>query len=324
MIATVILIFIASILGIYFSGELVVMNVIRLTRLLGIGSFLIAFFLMGVASSLPNLFVGIGSAINKIPELSLGDVLGNDFIDLTITISLAILFSTYKKIKVENLFIRQSFVFMILAGLSPIFLILDGVLSRSDGIFLLLLFSFYVWWSFSRQKFNESIYKTATSPPSLKNVLKEWFIYKYFLKIALGLIILFFSARGIIFTSEYLANYLKIPYYLIGMLIVGFGNALPEMYFAVSSSRKGEFQIALGDFIGAIISPATFVLGIVSIIHPIFIKNLLLLEISRFFYIITAIVLFWSVTYHKELNKKTAFFLIIMYILFLLVIKNVI
>ncbi|MCX7589475.1 MAG: hypothetical protein RMK17_02250 [bacterium] len=319
----VIIIFILSAIGIYLSGEFVVNNIINFSRYIGLSPFIISFFLMGVSSALPNLFLGSGAAFKKIPELSLGDVFGNDFINLTIVISLAVLFSKYKKIQVKNLFIKQSVIFMILAALAPLFLVADGILSRYDGLFLLSLFGFYIWWSFSRQNYlTEKIYYSSDYKP-LRLALKEWSAYASLLKIILGIIILFLSAQGIIYSAKFFASILNLPLVIIGILIVGFGNSLPETYFAISSSRKGETELIFGNMVGSVIAPATLVLGIVSIIFPIYINNFLFLEINRILYLLVIFILLWFILKKKEFNLYTAIILIGIYLLFLTSLKYI-
>lgn len=317
-----IIIFIISAFGIYLSGELVVNNIIRFSHYIGISVFIISFFLMGVSSALPNLFVGTGAAFRKIPELSLGDVFGNDFINLTIVISLAILFSIKKKIQIQNIFIKQSVIFMILAASAPLLLAADGILSRYDGLFLLILFMFYVWWSFSRQNDSFGTYYPSDHKP-LRLVLKEWSAYKSILKIVFGIIILFLSAQGIIYAAKTFALSLNLPLIVIGILIVGFGNSLPETYFAISSARKGETDLIFGNMVGSVIAPATLVLGIVSLIHPIEIQNFLFLEINRLLYLLVILTLLWFLLKKKELNIYSAILLISIYILFLFSLKYI-
>jgi cation:H+ antiporter len=313
---SVLFLFILSLFGIYFSGELVIKNIIRLAHFLKINVFVISFFLIGIASALPNLFLGISSAFEKIPELSLGDVFGNNFLNLTLVIVLAILFSKTKKIEVQSSLIRQSFVFMTISALAPLFLASDGVISRYDGLFLLILFAFYIWWSFSsRDYIYEEVYKKTIS---IEKILKEWEGYKAVLKIILGLVILFLSAQGVIFSSKYFANYLNLPLIMIGILIVGFSDALPEIYFAFSSARKGETQMIFGDIIGSVIASALLILGIVSLIQPIFIENFKFLEINRLLYMLVILFLLWFVEKDKELNLRHAFILLGIYILFLI------
>jgi cation:H+ antiporter len=311
-------IFILSAIGIYLSGELVVKNTVRFAQAIGVSVFIISFFLMGVASAFPNLFVGIQAALDKIPELSLGDVFGNTFINLTLLLSLAVLFSPEKKIKFHRLFIRQSIVFMLLTSVAALFLIADGVLSRYDGLFLLFLFLFYVWWSKSNSSHSEILKEVYKDEEALKEASHKATALFSFLKIILGLIILFLASNGIIFSAKYFSEYFNLSLIFIGILITGFGNALPEIYFTISSARKGETQMVFGNIVGSIIAPGTLVLGIVALIQPIYVSNVSFLEINRLIYLIVILFILWLVERQKEeINLKNTIFLILIYLSFL-------
>jgi len=87
------LIFLVSCFLFYISGELIVESLIKIAKFLGWKEFALSFIIMSIVASFPNLFVGIFSAINNIPELSFGDVIGGNVIDLTLSVALAALFS---------------------------------------------------------------------------------------------------------------------------------------------------------------------------------------------------------------------------------------
>ena len=65
----------------------------RIALFLKLKEFVVGFFIMAFAASLPNLFVGIVAALNKIPQLSFGDVIGGNIVDLSLVIGLAALLS---------------------------------------------------------------------------------------------------------------------------------------------------------------------------------------------------------------------------------------
>ena len=99
---------------------------------------------------------------------------------------------------------------------------------------------------------------------------------------------------------SFFARSFNISIILIGLLITGFGNALPDIYFAVVSARKGETWMILGGLMGTVIILSTLVLGIVSLIHPIEILDFAPLVIARIFLIISA--LFSSFCSHRPPN----------------------
>ena len=153
-----IFIFIISCVILYFSGEWVVGGLMKIARFLGWREFVVAFFVMAFAASLPNLFIGITSALQQIPELSFGDVAGNNLVAMTLAVALAVLFAKGREITAESRTIQTTSIFTIVAAILPLILILDGTLSRADGIILILLFVFYLSWLFSKKERFTKIY----------------------------------------------------------------------------------------------------------------------------------------------------------------------
>jgi len=314
MMSFYVLIFLACCVLLYFSGEWVVGGLMRMARFLGWREFVVAFFVMAFAASLPNLFIGITSALHKIPQLSFGDVAGNNLVALTIAIALAVLISK-KELPAESRTVQTTSIFTIIAALLPLLLILDGKLSRIDGILLIAFFIFYLFWLFSKRERFTKIYDTHKIP-----IIKE---FKLFLKdlgkLILGIMLLIIAAQGIVASAQFFAKSFDIALVLIGVLITGLGSALPEIYFAVASAKRGETWMILGDLMGAVIVPATLVLGIVALIHPIEISDFSPLAIARFFLIISALFFLFFVRTDRKITKKEALFLLSIYLIFVLV-----
>ena len=310
-----IFIFIISAIILYFSGEWVVGGLMRMARFFGWREFVVAFFVMAVAASLPNFFVGVTSALQEIPQLSFGDVAGNNLVALTLAVALAVLFAKGREIGAESRVIQTTSIFTIVAAILPLILILDGSLSRIDGILLIALFVFYIFWLFSKQERFTKIYDQKTV-----SIIKEFKIFlKDLGKIILGIILLLLAAQGIVAAAQFFAQSFTISIILIGVLITGLGSTLPEIYFAIASARRGETWMILGDLMGAVIVPATLVLGIVALIQPIVISDFSPLVIARFFLIISALFFLFFVRTDQKITKKEALFLLGIYITFLLV-----
>ena len=308
-------IFLGSCALLYVSGELVIGSLVRLSRFLELKEFVVAFFVMALAASLPNFFVGITSALRGVPELSLGEVFGNNFTALTLAVAVAVLFSPQKEIQIESRTVRSSSLFAMAAAVLPVILLLDGTLSRIVGLLLLSLFVVYFGWLFSKKERFSKLYEGGESRnwrlilnESLKNAGKVFF----------GMILIFVSAQGIVSASTFFAAGFKIPISLIGLLVVGFGNALPEVYFSVASARKGETFMILGNLLGAVVIPATVVLGIVALIHPIVVSNASFLVTSRFFMLAAALFFLLFSRSHNVISKKESLFLLILYFAFVL------
>ncbi|MDP2864290.1 MAG: sodium:calcium antiporter, partial [bacterium] len=297
----------------FWAGKLLVDALTRVARFLEWREFVVAFFVMAIAGSLPNLFVGISSALHKIPQLSFGEVVGGNVVDLTIIVALAALIA--KGLPAESRMVQTSSIFTICIAILPLFLILDGVLGRGDGIFLILAFALYTFWLFSKEERFKKVYngnKISTTKES------KVFI-KNLGKVILGMIFLLVASEGIVKSAQFFAGSFNLPIAIIGILIVGLGNTLPEAYFAIASARKGQTWMILGNLMGAIMVPATLVVGIVALICPIEIVDFSPFAIGRLFLIISAIFFLWVVRTGQKITKKEALFLLGIYIIFVLV-----
>jgi len=314
MITFYIFIFLISCVLISLSGKWLIDALVRIARFLEWREFVVAFFVVALAASLPNLFVGISAALHKIPELSFGDVVGGNLVDLTLVIAIATLIAG--GIQAESRMVQTSSIFTIIVALLPLILILDGTLGRIDGVILLICFAFYAFWLFSKEERFHKTYEEDGRRP----IVKE---FKGFLKdigkLFLGIILLLLSAEGIVRTALFLSKDLNLPLALIGILIVGLGNAIPETYFTIVSARSGQTWMILGDLMGAVMVPATLVLGIVALICPITITNFSPFAIARTFLIVAALFFLFSVRSDRKITRKEALFLLFIYIIFLMV-----
>ncbi len=318
-----IIVFLISSGILYVASEGIIKGLTRLSKFLGVTEFVLSFFIIAFAASIPNLFVGITSALKGFPELSFGDVIGNNIVALTIGIGLATLFSRNKEIAAENKTIKGTTVFTFLSALLPVALLYDGVLDRIDGLILIGFFFFYIYWLFSKKERFSKVYDEEEDElvdmTKFDNVLQGWkFFVKDIFRVLGGFLMLLVAAQGIVYAAENVALRLEVPMVLIGVLILGLGSALPEVYFAISSARKNETGIILGNIMGSVIIPATLILGIVSVINPIESENFGLFAINRIFVIIATTVFFVSVKTNSKVNRYEAWALISVYVIFVI------
>ncbi|MGC9031160.1 MAG: sodium:calcium antiporter [Minisyncoccia bacterium] len=312
MIEMLILLFFSSLLLLYFANKIVIEGLSNLGKILSLREFVVAFFIMAFAASLPNLFLGIISALKGIPELSMGDVIGGNIVDLSLTIGLAGLIAK-EEIKASSRMVQGSSLFTFLVAILPILLILDGTLSRTDGIILLLSFIGYSIWLFSKSERYTKIYdENGNNFENKKNLFFE------IIKIAVGLFLILFASFCVVKTAQELSVLFSWKIETIGLLIVGLANCLPELSFAIICAKKNETWMILGDLMGSIVVPATLVLGIVAIISPIFVSNFNALIVAGIFLLISATLFYIFTKTEKIITKKESIFLLFIYIFFLI------
>ncbi len=301
-------IFLGSCLLIILSSKWVIDALHRISQRLGWKEFVVAFFTASVGAVIPEFIIGTRAALKGIPELALGNIVGQNVI--LFTLSVAICVFLLKEITVESRTVRAGTTFALLSVILPFALLWNGVLSRFDGFLLILAFFFYIYWLFSEKDRFLKNYELDNKPVRLARDLAI---------ILLGFALVVLSAEGIIFSAERLGEILNVPLVIIGMFAVGFGVALPETFFSIVLARKGQSWMILGGLMGAVAISSTLVLGTVAMISPIVIDDFSPFYAARIFLILGGALLLFFVRTSNKITRKEAIVLLLVYILFLLV-----
>ncbi len=91
--------------------------------------------------------------------------------------------------------------------------------------------------------------------------------------VLVGLAVLIWSADIFIGGATGLAKKLRVPSFLIGLIILGLGSSAPEMVVSVLAALQGSPELALGNAYGSNIINIALVLGVTAIISPIVIHK---------------------------------------------------
>jgi len=307
-----ILIFILSCVTLAKGGERVVRSLSNISKILKWREFVVASILMAIGSSLPELFVGITSAVSKKPQLAFGNILGSNIIALTLLIAIGTFF--LGSIKFEKKLIQKSSILASLYTILPLILMLDGKISRFDGLILLLSFFIYL-----RELFYESV---KFSKIYNKLEARAWQKIKIFFKelsiLFFALIILILSAEGIVFSATKIALNSGLTLAIIGIFGIALGTSLPEIVFEYKSIKLGHKELFLGDTLGSVAVNSGLVLGITSLIYPIQILHLNLFYNGILFATLVTLLFLLFARSKNEISQKEGLVLLILYFLFIL------
>jgi cation:H+ antiporter len=307
-----IVIFIVSIFILSWLSSRLVATLVEIAKYLRWREFIIAFFVMAFAASLPNLFVDINAAIQGMPEVAFGDIVGGNLVDLTVVMAIAVFFGR-KPLSAESEMVQKSAIFTAIIAVLPLLLVFDKSMDRGDGIILLLAFLLYSFWLFSKEERFKKIYRGKT-----KKLAKGFFSFlKDLAKIIVFLGLLLAASFMVVSSAQFFSEQLGISLSLVGVLIIGLGNCFPEIYFSIISAKKSENWMILGDLMGAVIVSATLVLGIIAFIFPFEIKDFSPFLIARIFLIIASIIFVIAIRTNRKITKKEGIVLFFVYIVFL-------
>jgi len=170
------------------SGELLVKSLKKIAGFLHVSEFVVGFILMAFATSLPELFVGISSAINKKSSLALGNVIGANILNLTLVMGIIILLGN--GIKIKNKRTKTDALYMVGLAALPLFLMLIGSsISRIDGVILIAAFFIYSAVLLKKRK---------GKVKEFTMVEKRWEPIVYTILFIIGLALLFLSSHFVV------------------------------------------------------------------------------------------------------------------------------
>src|SRR3989344_542431 len=304
------LVFIVSFFILSWAGGSLVKSLTSLARLLKVSEYLMAFFLVSFATSIPELFVGISSAWKDIPAFSLGNVLGANIINATLILGLVAILAN--GISIERKFSRKTFLAAFGMGILPLFFAWDGVISRFDGFLSLAVFLLYlVYISREREYFSE-VFNNASRLPAV-------FIKDFFAGLGafvLALAALLFSAFLLVNTGQKIIGMFSISAFVFGALLVALGTTLPELIFGLKAVNLKHGAMSVGNSLGSIVFNASFVVGVVSLIRPIEVVRDENFMLSAAFVFLA--LLFFSVftSTKSRLEREEGVFLVLLYLVF--------
>ncbi len=240
----------------------------KIAALLNVPPLLIGLTIVALGTSSPEATVSILAAINGSGDVAVGNVVGSNMFNITLTIGITALINP---LKVESTTIRKEIPFTLLASVALLILMSDvalqfageNLITRTDGLIFILFFSVFMYYIIeialnNRDKeVDSAIVKT-----------KERWGKNIVLTIA-GLAAIIYGGNLVVSSSTEIAFGLGMSETLVGLTIVAIGTSLPELMTSITASIKKQSEIALGNIVGSNIFNILFVLGTTSIITPL-------------------------------------------------------
>lgn len=302
-------------ISVYFlvrSGAVAVKNLVAIARYLRISEYVLAFILMALATSLPELFIGINSAFSKSPVLSLGNVIGSNVVNLSFVLGVVVIIA--KGVRVESKIAKRDAWLVFFISILPIILLIDSYLSRIEGIILLMVFA----WYFRRILKDKEAFRKRVDHVS-RTIEQFWQFVKDFIILILAIIVLLASSWAVVETAELIAQGLDLTLALIGLVLVAIGTSLPELVFGIRSVITKHEGMNLGNLIGSTVINSTLILGVTALIFPIKIENFNLILTGAIFMVFTVLIANFFIATKDKISLKEGMILIGVYILFLII-----
>jgi len=230
-------------------------------RNLGIPPLIIGLTIVGFATSAPEMLVSGMAAWGGNTSMGIGNAVGSNITNIALVLGITAL---VKPMTVHSGVLQREFPILFLATLFMLTLMLDGELSRLDGILMMGGLILIIYWIVmvalqTRKKDPMSMEFEAEIPSEMSNL-------KAMGLLLLGIIVLLISSRVLVWGAVEIAVSFGISDLIIGLTIIAIGTSLPELAASVMSALKGEHDIAIGNVIGSNMFNVLGVMGLPAII----------------------------------------------------------
>jgi cation:H+ antiporter len=223
----------------------------------GVPKIFIGATVVSIATTSPEVSVSFMAAYMGQPATSIGNAVGSTICNIGLILALA---ATIQAVRIPRATARFQGMAMAMAGAVLIFLSLDGVIGRWDGILLLAGTGVYLWIMVRQSGWNNGNSISRNKDCNWGEILRL-FLLGFFLVIG--------GSVFVVQNAVILARAAGVSELIIGLTMVALGTSLPECITAISSSLRGHGEIAVGNVIGANVLNMTLVVGGSAAILPL-------------------------------------------------------
>lgn len=253
-------------------GEFLVRSSVALSFKLKLSKMVIGLTVVSFATSAPELLVSLQAALNGFSDISLGNVIGSNIANLGLVLGITAIISP---LIIDRDFYRFNWPVMMLFSIALYFLLSSGgVLSRMEGIILLVALGAYLFFLLRRAR------KVKVEVAGIDDKLEKTTNFKIFVWLVIGGVALWGGAELLVSGAVDVASMLGVSERVISVTIIAIGTSVPELAASIIAALKKEKALSLGNLIGSNIFNIASVLGITAVIQPIFVSSEKLLTVD--------------------------------------------
>ncbi len=294
-----------SLVILFKAADLIIYGISNYAKKLGLSDYIIGLVVVAAAASMPEIVASlVGAAMNE-TGVFFGSILGTIMVHLSLVVGFLAIFG--RKISLKFKILEKSKFLIWILFLLPFLLSADGMLSRADGIILVLVFIFYLTVLWRKEGTFGKIKKNIL----LKNIYRDGLIFMG------SLIALLLAGRWLVFSVVTISKNLNINPFFISITAIAIGAAVPDFAIGIRSLLREKQAIGLGDVLGSSLIELLPFFGLVAIFKPIKVDFLEILNVAVFLMIAISLVL-WLMK-KKTATWKHGLMLIALYLVFIMI-----
>ena len=281
-----------------------------LARRLKVSDTVIGLTVVAMGSSLPEFSVSLFSSIQGSGGMSAGNIVGSNVFNILFIVGSVAFITPLQATKATvwkdiPLTILASLVLLLLSKDVLLGSTSEDVLTRADGGVMMMFFLIFLSYTFSIAKHK------APEDSSVK----EMSLPKTLLWLLVGFVCLIGGGEMLVESGTSIARQLGVSETIIGLTILAGGTSLPEFVASLIAARKGMSGMAIGNVVGSCVFNIFFVLGVCSLVRPMEVSDISLVQLSA---LVASGLLVWLFTATKtSINRIEGIVMCLCYIAFI-------
>ena len=282
----------------------------------GVSPMVMGLTVVAFATGAPELAISLKAAMNDSADLVLGNIIGSNIANILLILGISGLITP---LHIKQRIVRIDVPIVIAMSIGLYVLALDGILSLSDGVVLLLgLLAYSVFTYLQVRKNKVDIEELYEQDEEVQLASGTWFYVKNVGILLVGLALIVQGANWMVNSAVSIAQLLGMSELVVGLTIVSIGTSLPEVATSMAAARKGNADIAVANVLGSNIYNVLLTLGLTIVVAPGVLevsRNALLLDMP--FMIAVAIGIIPIFLSGFDLNRKDALLFLFYYTAYL-------
>ena len=276
-----------------------------------ISKMLIGLTIVAFGTSAPEFAVSIKSLLSGSGDIVLGNVVGSNIFNILLILGVSACVHT---LTVKNNTVKKELPITLLMSTLLFTLLSDNLFdskitnmfTRGDGFVLLLFFLVFVYYliSLMRNKTEDEVDE--------EKLMK---LPKAILLTVLGITGIVLGSNYVVDSASYIAEMLGVSQRMIGLTIIAMGTSLPELVTSVIATKKGEYDIAIGNVVGSNIFNFGVVIGLPVLLFGS-IPNITYNLVDLMMMLASAALLFIFSYNDYKIKKNEGIIFIIMFVLY--------
>jgi len=290
-------------------GNLLLKSAVSISLKFKIPKILIGLTIVSLATSAPELIISLKSALIGSPDLAIANVVGSNIANLGLVLGLTILLSP---IKISKDIYKVDWPIMIFSSFCFYVMVSDSLIDRSEGIILVAFLIITIISLTKLQKNSEEDFEIENDSP-------DSFV-KSIIILIIGGFFLYLGSEWFISGAIELANFFGVSERIIGITVVSIGTSIPELVTSMVAIYNKEKSISLGNLLGSNIFNVFAVLGFTSIVTPLTVNDLNIIDFDIYIMLFFALIIFPLIYLPNRyiLGRKEGFIILFFYLLYVL------